>query len=316
MVSLRAAEPIADTAGSSRILETGTPVHLGHTLAPLQRGPGDPCHQIAPDGAHWRTSRLPSGPVTYRLAQTELHVVTAQAWGPGAAEFLGQLEQMLCLDENLDDFVPIHPTVAAAHQSHPGLRMVRTGLVLEALIPAILEQKVTMAAAHAAWRRLVHRFGSAPPGPAVGGMRVPPDADTWRRIPSWTYHRANVGPQRWQTIARVARLADSLERTARLSPDEAARRLRTVPGIGEWTAAETAQRAFGDADALSVGDYHLASIVGWTLLGRDMDDAEMVEYLEPVRPHRYRTIRLLEVSGQARKPRFGPRAPITDHSWH
>ena len=42
----------------------------------------------------------------------------------------------------------------------------------------------------------------------------------------------------------------------------------SLPGVGEWTAAETAQRAFGDADALSVGDYHLAKVIGWSLLGR------------------------------------------------
>ncbi|MEU1986217.1 DNA-3-methyladenine glycosylase 2 family protein [Nocardia sp. NPDC019395] len=301
-------------SGITRELTTSAPVHLAHTLAPLRRGPGDPCHQIDRDGAHWRVSRMPTGPVTYRLSQTAPTTISGQAWGEGAAEFLEQLDRMLCVDEDTDDFVAIHPTVAAAHQRYPGLRMLRTGLVLEALIPAILEQKVTIVSAHSAWRTLVHRFGGRPPGPAPDGMRVPPDAETWRRIPSWTYHRANVGPQRWQTIVRVARVADSLERTAGLPPAEAARRLRTIHGIGEWTAAETAQRAFGDADALSVGDFHLASVVGWTLLGREIDDAEMVEYLEPVRPHRYRTIRLLEISGQARKPRFGPRAPITDHS--
>ena len=68
--------------------------------------------------------------------------------------------------------------------------------------------------------------------------------------------------------------------------------------------------AFGDADALSIGDYHLAKVVGWSLLGRPIDDAEMVRVLEPVRPHRYRAVRLLEVSGLARNPRFGPRQAI------
>lgn len=259
---------------------------------------------------------MPTGPVTFRLVQAEKSAVAATAWGPGAAEFLDGLDRMLCVDETVDDFVPIHPTVAAAHHRFPGLRMLRTGLVFESLVPAILEQKVTTVSAYAAWRVLVHRFGAAPPGPAPDGLWLPPDPETWRRIPSWSYHRANVGPQRWQTIVRAAERADALERTAGLPPAEAARRLRTIRGIGEWTAAETAQRAFGDADALSVGDFHLASVVGWTLLGRDIDDAEMVEYLEPVRPHRYRTIRLLEISGQARKPRFGPRAPVTDHRWH
>ncbi|WP_435829376.1 DNA-3-methyladenine glycosylase family protein [Nocardia fusca] len=315
MVPVRTAGSTGD-AWASRTLSADAPVHLAHTLAPLRRGPGDPCHQITPDGAHWHTSRMPTGPVTYRMVQDDPLTVTADAWGAGAAEFLDGLDHMLCLDQKVDDFVPIHPTVAAAHQRYPGLRMLRTGRVLEALIPAILEQKVTIVSAHAAWRRLVHLFGSPPPGSAPAGMLVPPDAAAWSRIPSWSFHGANVGPQRSRTIVRVARLAESLERMTALPPAEAARRLRTIPGIGEWTAAETAQRAFGDADALSVGDFHLASIVGWTLLGRDMDDAEMVDYLEPVRPHRYRTIRLLEISGQARKPRFGPRAPVTDHRWH
>ena len=83
-----------------------------------------------------------------------------------------------------------------------------------------------------------------------------------------------------------------------------------MPGVGVWTAAETAQRAFGDSDALSIGDYHLAKVIGWSLLGHPIDDAEMVELLQPMRPHRYRAVRLLEVSGLARNPRFGPRQAV------
>ena len=86
--------------------------------------------------------------------------------------------------------------------------------------------------------------------------------------------------------------------------------MMSLPGVGEWTAAEIAQRALGDADALSVGDYHLANVVGSTLLGHRIDDAEMLELLEPLRPHRHRAVRLLEVSGLARNPRFGARQAI------
>src|SRR6202012_3315880 len=86
--------------------------------------------------------------------------------------------------------------------------------------------------------------------------------------------------------------------------------LRSLPGVGVWTAAETAQRAFGDADALSVGDYHVSKMIGWTLLGRPVDDAVMVELLEPMRPHRHRVVRLLEASGLAYEPRRGPRLPV------
>ena len=84
----------------------------------------------------------------------------------------------------------------------------------------------------------------------------------------------------------------------------------SLPGVGVWTAAEVAQRAFGDADALSVGDYHIPKMIGWTLIGRAVDDAGMLELLEPMRPHRHRVVRLLEVSGLAREPRRGPRLPV------
>ena len=98
-------------------------------------------------------------------------------------------------------------------------------------------------------------------------------------------------------------------------PAAAERRLCAVPGIGPWTAAEIAQRALGDTDALSVGDYHLSQFVGWALVGRPLDDAGMVALLEPWRPHRYRVVRLLQCSGAA-KPRFGPRLTVQDHRRH
>jgi 3-methyladenine DNA glycosylase/8-oxoguanine DNA glycosylase len=143
-------------------------------------------------------------------------------------------------------------------------------------------------------------------------MRVPPPADVWRRIPSWEFHRANVDPGRARTVVGCAQRASSLERLARRPAQAAREALRSLPGVGVWTAAETTQRALGDADALSIGDYHLAKVIGWTLLGHPIDDARMIELLEPVRPHRYRAVRLLEVSGLARNPRFGPRQAVRD----
>jgi 3-methyladenine DNA glycosylase/8-oxoguanine DNA glycosylase len=143
-------------------------------------------------------------------------------------------------------------------------------------------------------------------------MRVPPSADVWRRIPSWEFHLANVDPGRARTLVGCAQRAESLERLSDRSADEARAALMSLPGVGEWTAAETAQRAFGDADALSVGDYHLSNVVGSTLLGHRIDDPEMIELLEPLRPHRHRAVRLLEVSGLARNPRFGARQAIPD----
>lgn len=309
-MTVSAAAPVETLHRSDR------PLLLATSLSPLGRGRGDPCHRVTPDGALWRTSLMPTGPVTYRLIQRDATSVHCRAWGDGAVEMVATLPDLLGEADAAADFAPQHPKLVEAHRRLPGLRIPRTGRVFESLVPAILEQKVHGIAARASWRRLVSVHGAPAPGPAPDGMRVPPPAEVWRRIPSWEYHRAGVDPKRSRTIVTAAAVADRLEQAVKMSPVDAARRLQAVPGIGPWTAAETAQRALGDADALSVGDFHLAAIVGWSLLGRPLDDPGMVEYLAPLRPHRYLAVRLLEASGQAVKPKFGPRTAVTDHRRH
>ena len=300
------------TPDASTIWRPARPVDVGRTLAPLGRGRGDPTQRVAADGALWRTTRMLTGAASYRLAQRGLHEIACDAWGPGADEVVAGLPDLLGARDVAHGFVTDHPLLERTRALHPGLRIPCTGRVFEALVPAVLEQKVTGKQARDGFRRLVMAYGEPAPGPAPVGMRVPPPAEVWRRIPSWDWHRAGVGPQRARTVLTASRLVDRLEEAVGLEPAAALARLRAVPGIGEWTAAEIAQRALGDGDALSVGDYHLAGFVGWALIGRPLDDAGMVELLEPWRPHRYRVVRLLEISG-ASKPRFGPRMAIQDH---
>jgi 3-methyladenine DNA glycosylase/8-oxoguanine DNA glycosylase len=295
---------------STRTVSFAGAASFGHTLAPLRRGPRDPCFQTPGDGAIWRTTLLSSGPVAARISRTAPNSAHCEAWGGGAAEFVETLPALLGADDDASDFVPRNPTVAAAHRRVPHLRLGRTGQVLEALIPAIIEQRVPGADAFRSWRVLMSKYGTPAPGPAPAGMRVPPSAEVWRNIPSWEFHRANVDPRRAQTVVTCARRADSLERLMSRPGLRLREALTSLPGVGEWTAAETAQRAFGDADAISVGDYHIPKMIGWTLLGRPVDDAVMLELLEPMRPHRHRVVRLLEASGLAYEPRRGARLPV------
>jgi 3-methyladenine DNA glycosylase/8-oxoguanine DNA glycosylase len=285
-------------------------VSFGHTLAPLRRGPRDPCFRLPGDGTIWRTSLLPTGPVTALISRAAADAAHCEAWGSGAPEFLERLPALLGADDDASDFTPAHPTVAAAHRRVQHLRLGRTGQVLEALIPAIIEQRVPGADAYSSWRVLVSKYGTPAPGPARAGMRVLPSAQVWRNIPSWEFHRANVDPRRAQAVVTVARRADSLERLVSRPAAQARDALMSLPGVGEWTAAETAQRAFGDADALSVGDYHIPKMIGWTLVGHPVDDDGMLELLEPMRPHRHRVVSLLYASGLAYEPRRGARLPV------
>ena len=236
----------------------------------------------------------------------------AEAWGPGAGWALESVPALLGGYDDWSGFEPRHPVLEEAWRRHPHTRLGRTGLVMEALVPAIIEQKVTGQEAFSGFRRLVHRYGERAPGPGAElRLWVQPSARALCRIPSWEWLRMHIDPARSRTVVTAARVADALERTAALSLDEADRRLRTIPGVGVWTSAEVRQRAFGDPDAVSFGDYHVAKDVGWALAGRPFDDAELEQFLEPWRPQRGRIPALVGMAG-LRRPRRGPRmAPRT-----
>jgi endonuclease III len=278
-----------------------------------RHGGGDPTYR-AESGAIWRTSLTPDGPATIRVTVTP--PVTARAWGPGAAWLLETLpEQLGAHDEGADLPADAHGAelLRDIARRHEGLRIGRSHRVLEALVPAILEQKVVSKEAHRAWHALLYKFGTGAPGPAPASMRVFPSAQTWASIPSWEWHRAGVEGVRARTIMNAARLASRLEQIVTLSAEQADARLRTLPGIGPWTSAEVRQRACGDPDAVSVGDYNLPKRVGWTLAGdRGADDAVMLELLAPYQGQRYRVQRLIELGG-ASPPRRGPRMSVRDY---
>jgi 3-methyladenine DNA glycosylase/8-oxoguanine DNA glycosylase len=113
---------------------------------------------------------------------------------------------------------------------------------------------------------------------------------------------------------RASAVAESLERTLALGRggDGVARKLRSILGVGVWTAAETTQRSHGDPDSPSVGDYHLPAVVGYALRGTPVDDDGMLELLAPYAGHRQRVMRLIEASG-IRKPLRGQRMTIPAH---
>ncbi|GAA1524857.1 3-methyladenine DNA glycosylase/8-oxoguanine DNA glycosylase [Agromyces terreus] len=308
------------TAEHSRTWRPRHPTDLWQTVGTLRRGPGDPTFRRGADGAAWRATRTASGIATVRYAQVARDELRVDAWGPGAAECVDEAPGVLGEADDPGGFEPRIALIAEAHRRNPGLRMLRTARVVEALVPAILEQKVITLQAHDSWRSLVHRFGEEAPGPGVpvdGGARRPlkvaPSPDQWARVPSWEWHRAGVDPRRSRTIVTAVRRAPRLEEASAMTPADAAARLRALDGVGEWTAAEVAQRAFGDADALAVGDYHLSNYVGHALWGRDMTDDEMVEAMAPWQGHRHRVVRLLGLAGVAGKPKRGPRMPFVDH---
>jgi 3-methyladenine DNA glycosylase/8-oxoguanine DNA glycosylase len=292
-----------------RVWDAGRPVDLQATLSGLRRGTGDPSHRLDASGFWWSCT-TPDGAGTLALAARG-SVVSAAAWGAGASWLLDRVPALVGANDDWTGLdVSRHVGLAAELRRRPGVRLASTGLVMESLVPAVLEQKVTGHEARRSWRLLLYRFGTPAPGPVR--MRIAPSARALLDIPSWDWHRMGVDLQRQKTIRNAASVASRLEECVAMPPAAAMARLRVVPGVGEWTAAETLQRAIGHPDAVSVGDYHLKNWVVHFMTGRARgSDDEMVTLLAPWAGQRQRIVRLIELSGIG-APRYGPRFAPND----
>jgi hypothetical protein len=300
----------ASMSGRERRWMPGRPVDVTTTLAPLRRGRFDPAHQRRADG-YWWAALTPSGPATLQLVVAGGEVL-ARAWGAGADWQLDRVPVLLGAGDDWDGLdVSAYPGLVRVRRAHPGLRLPSTGLIMDSLVPAILEQKVTGQQARGAWAGLLSGYGEPAPGPFGDGLRVPPPPAVLLQIPTWQWHRWDVDHSRLRTLRAAATVATRLEECAGATYADAARRLRLVPGIGVWTAAETTQRALGDPDAISLNDYHVHNQVVYALTGRPRGtDEEMETLLAPWAGQRQRIVRLIETARIA-APRFGPRVKLT-----
>jgi len=282
------------------------PLDLRRTMLPLQRGTGDPTMLIG-DREVWRATRTPDGPVTLHLTLEE-DLLLARAWGPGADDALESAPGWAGLLDDDRGFRPQHRIVNELHRRLRGVRLTRTGKPIEALIPAVLEQKVTGLEARRAYRRLALAVGEPAPGPVE--LVVPPDPAAVAAMASFRMHPFGVERRRAERLIALCARAREIDAVAALPPSVARQRLESFPGIGPWTAAEVARLALGDADAVSIGDFHLPNVVAWALAREPRgDDARMLELLEPYAGHRGRVQRLLEAGG-IKAPKYGPRSDV------
>jgi 3-methyladenine DNA glycosylase/8-oxoguanine DNA glycosylase len=283
-------------------------LNLVATVGVHGTGRGDPTTIVAGNEL-WRAARTPDGPGTLHLARCPATSgFTVRTWGPGGPWLRQRVPALLGRHDRPEALVPRHPVVAEAHHRHPGLRIGRTDQVLHALLPAILEQRVTSPEARRSYVGICRALGTPAPGPVR--LLLPPDPADLAARPYWWYHRFGVDRRRAETIRFAARRADRLEEAADLPLPGAYERLAAVPGVGPWTVATVAGSALGDPDAVVVGDYHLPHLVSYALAGeRRGTDERMVELLEPYRGQRGRVVRLLLLSGLG-PPRRAPRQRI------
>lgn len=250
--------------------------------------------------------RTPNGPATIEIVDSgsDLRV---RAWGPGAGWATDRSASLVGVDRDSPPIPALHPLLAELDRRLRGVRQPRTERVVESLLPAVLEQKITGEEARRTYRGIVRAFGEAAPGPF--GLWLQPTPPRLAGLPYYAFHPLGLERRRAEVLRRVGAAAEALEEAVKMPMPDAHRRLGAVPGIGPWTVNEVARDALGDPDAVSIGDYHLPSLVCFALAGEPRgDDARMLDLLEPYRGQRSRVIRLLELSG-IRPPRYGPRMP-------
>ena len=288
-------------------LEAIVPLRCGAdalaTMGILWQGPPDA--QMRVDGnVIARASRFPEGTASLHIRVGRDRVV-AKAWGTGAAEALDTVASLIGERDDPTALVPHDSVVADLARRLPGLRLTSGAPLYETLLFSILGQKVTSFEARRSFGMLVRRFGEPAPGPLR--LTLPPPPAMLARTPYWAFHSLGIERRRAETIRAAAAAAHRFDSLIQLPTAERIARLASLPGIGLWTAAEAIRLSFGDPDAVSVGDYHLPSLVCWALAGERVGtDQRMLELLQPYAGQRARVVLLIERGGM-RVERHGPR---------
>jgi 3-methyladenine DNA glycosylase/8-oxoguanine DNA glycosylase len=299
----------ASVAAMQRPLETVVrprlEIDVVLSLATLRHGPRDPT--VRRRGSEvWRATRTMLGPATVCYEQRSDEVLVC-AWGPGAEHALAAAPDVLGERDSLEGWNPAaHPIVGDLDRRMTGLRMVASRAVFEAIVPTVIEQKVTSEEAHETWRRLVWKWGEDAPGADI--VRLPPSPERFAGEPYYRYHPFGLEKKRTDIVRRLASRVARVEEAVTVGRA----RLEAFPGVGEWTSAKVAQVAWADADAVPVGDFHLARTIVYAFTGkRNGTDDEMLEILAPFEPHRGRAARLLKMAFSP-PPRRGPRARLRE----
>lgn len=200
--------------------------------------------------------------VSHLAARCQVEVEVAPSLAPVLMPLMAQLRSQFDLDAN--------PSVIEAHlrtdallgmqiAATPGVRVPGTFDPFELAVRAVLGQQVSVAGATTISGRLVDRYGEPVVTPLAGVTHHFPLAANLALVPSDDIAGIGLPKARAQTIVNLSRFAadGGLAIKPGTSLDEAVTSLKTVGGIGEWTAQYIALRALRFPDAFPAGDLGL-----------------------------------------------------------
>ena len=156
------------------------------------------------------------------------------------------------------------PLLERAVARRPGLRVPGAFDGFDSAVRTVLGQQVTVRAATTVAGRLAEALGEplATPWPALRRLSPTPEALSAARV--GTLARLGMTGAKARTLralaGSVAARELGLERHA--DPEIVERRLRSLPGIGPWTAEVVSMRALGEPDAFPASDLGVAKALG------------------------------------------------------
>lgn len=182
-------------------------------------------------------------------------------------------------------FVRDDPLLGPVVAHTPGLRIVQSASVFEALTWAIIGQQINVAFAIALRRTLILQAGRQ----HSSGLWCYPEAADVAALDIEALTARKFSRSKAETIVRLAQLvaSDALSLAPDASVDAIVARLLAVKGIGPWTVNYALLRGYGYADCSLHGDVAVRSALQ-RLLGEEVkpDIARTEVLLARYAPHR------------------------------
>jgi AraC family transcriptional regulator of adaptative response / DNA-3-methyladenine glycosylase II len=200
--------------------------------------------------------------VTHVPQRQQLQLDLAPELAPVLMPLLARVRSQFDLDANphvIHQHLQQDPLLAAQLARTPGLRVPGAFDPYELAIRAVLGQQVSVAGATTLSGRLVALFGETAVTPFDSVARHFPDAQRLAAVAVEDIARIGLPGKRAQTIRALAQFAadGGLQVKAGATLDATVAHLKSVPGIGEWTAQYIAMRALRFPDAFPAGDLGL-----------------------------------------------------------
>jgi DNA-3-methyladenine glycosylase II len=247
---------------SSHSLAVPLPYRLDLTVNVLRRLSTNLVDVLTPDGAYVRLLGTAARPAVIRARQPEpgkllLEIESDPRQQP---EVLAAARRMLGLEVDLSRFyrsastIPwLHPLVVRMR----GVRPPRYPTLWEACVNAIVFQQISLHAASAIMGRFTMGLSDRVDHGGVAVYRFPSMAQ-FQAAPDRVLAEAGLSAGKLATLRRVA---DAVEagvlpeaRLEQLPSAEASVLLRTIKGIGPWTAAVILLRGLGRLDVFPAND--------------------------------------------------------------